>query len=79
MDSLESPQTWAKRHFGGIEMADVRRVTRAVTIAEAMAKHPGQSIPQLFKQPYVMKSKRLIISLTWKKRRQIVCKPDTAP
>lgn len=37
-------------------MADVRRVTRAVTIAEAMAKHPGHSIPQLFEQPYEVKA-----------------------
>ncbi len=56
MDSLESPQTWAKRHFGGIEMADVRRVARAVTVAEAMAKHPGHSIPQMFEQPYEVKA-----------------------
>jgi len=37
-------------------MADVRRVARAVTVAEAMAKHPGHSIPQLFEQPYEVKA-----------------------
>jgi hypothetical protein len=56
VDSLEAPRTWAKRHFGSIEMADVRRVARVVTIAEAMATHPGHSIPQMFDHPYEVKA-----------------------
>jgi Transposase DNA-binding/Transposase Tn5 dimerisation domain len=56
VDSLEAPQTWAKRHFGGVEMGDVRRVARVVTIAEAMAAHPGHSIPQMFEHPYEVKA-----------------------
>lgn len=56
MDSLEAPGTWAKRHFGGIELADVRRAARVVTIAEAMATHPGHSIPQMFDHPYEVKA-----------------------
>lgn len=37
-------------------MADVRRVARVVTIAEAMATHPGHSIPQMFEHPYEVKA-----------------------
>ncbi len=56
MHALETPQTWAKTHFGRVEMSDVRRVARVVTIAEAMATHPGHSMPQMFENPYEVKA-----------------------
>ena len=56
MHALETPQTWAKTHFGRVEMSDVRRVARVVTIAEAMATHPGHSLPQMFENPYEVKA-----------------------
>ncbi len=56
MHALETPQTWAKTHFGRVEMSDVRRVARVVTIAEAMATHPAHSMPQMFENPYEVKA-----------------------
>jgi hypothetical protein len=56
MGSLETPQSWAQRHFSAIEMGDVRRVARVVTIAEAMARTPGATIPQMFEEPYAVKA-----------------------
>ena len=56
MHALETPQAWATTHFGQIEMSDVRRVARVVTIAEAMATHPGHSIPQMFGNTYQVKA-----------------------
>ena len=63
MGTLEAPRTWAKRHFGSIELAEVRRVARVVTIAEAMATHPGRSIPQMFEHPYEVKAAYHLFSL----------------
>ena len=56
MHALEAPKAWAKTHFGQVEMSDVRRVARVVTIVEAMATHPGHSIPQMFENPYAIKA-----------------------
>jgi hypothetical protein len=39
---------WAAAHFGGIALGHVARNRRAVVIAEAFARRPGASIPQLF-------------------------------
>jgi hypothetical protein len=51
-----APPEWAIRNFATIELSDVRRVRRVVTIAEAMATQPGRSIPQLFATPYEVKA-----------------------
>jgi hypothetical protein len=51
-----SPREWAVTHFGGAELSDVRRVERAITIAEAMAASPGASLPQMFAHPYDLKA-----------------------
>jgi hypothetical protein len=56
MSSIERPQEWAQKHFGEVEMGDVRRVERVVTIAQAMARDPGASIPQMFEDPYAVKA-----------------------
>jgi transposase-like protein/transposase Tn5 family protein len=47
---------WAEEQFGEAELGDVRRVDRAVMIAEAMAISPSASIPQLFARPYDVKA-----------------------
>lgn len=47
---------WAERHFSGAELSDVRRVNRAVFVAEAFACAPGGTIPQLFHHPYDVKA-----------------------
>lgn len=52
----QSPREWALEHFGGAELSDVRRVSRATTIAEAMAASPGASLPQMFAHPYDLKA-----------------------
>src|ERR1043166_8040614 len=52
----EEPGAWAVQQFGAATMSDVRRVRRAVRIAEAMATKPGGSLPQLFTTPYEVKA-----------------------
>lgn len=51
-----SPDQWARNHFGGAEMSDLRRVERVVTIAQAVALSPGQTLPQMFAHPYDLKA-----------------------
>ena len=42
------PARWAALHVGDLDLGDVRRDARAVTIASAMAAQPSASLPQLF-------------------------------
>lgn len=53
---VQSPHEWAVEHFSGAEMTHVKRVDRAVTIAEAMASSPGKSLPQIFAHAYDLKA-----------------------
>jgi hypothetical protein len=50
------PLSWAERHFGDLDLGDLRRNQRAVTIAAAMASKPGASIPQMFSNSYDIKA-----------------------
>lgn len=43
-----NPAMWAELNLGGVGLRDLRRTRRAVSIARAMAEHPGWSLPQLF-------------------------------
>lgn len=52
----EAPRPWAEQHFGDLELGDLRRKQRAVTIATAMATNPTRSIPQMFLSPYDVKA-----------------------
>jgi hypothetical protein len=54
--SHEEPRRWAEAHFAEVEVSDVRRASRVVTIAQAMATNPGLSIPQMFAHPYDIKA-----------------------
>src|SRR5690349_7828705 len=49
-------QEWAEAQFEGADFSDVRRVSRAITIAEALIASPGASLPQLFARPYDVKA-----------------------
>ena len=51
-----APRPWAEQHFGEVELGDVRRNQRAVTIATAMATKPDRSIPQMFLNPSEIKA-----------------------
>jgi Transposase DNA-binding len=51
-----APQRWAEEQFAGTKFTDIRRVARVKTTAEAMAVHPGRSIPQLCDSPYAVKA-----------------------
>lgn len=51
-----SPAEWARKHFGGAEMSDIRRVERVITVAEAMALSPGATLPQMFAHRYDLKA-----------------------
>ena len=42
------PLAWAQQHVGDLDLGDVRRDERAVTIVSAMAAQPRASLPQLF-------------------------------
>src|SRR5262249_53312075 len=52
----EEPQGWAEEQFAGAKLTDIRRVARVKQIAEAMAVHPGRSIPRLCCSPYAVKA-----------------------
>jgi hypothetical protein len=52
----QTVREWAEEQFEGAELSDVRRVARAVTIAEAMAASPGAALPQMFAHPYDLKA-----------------------
>jgi hypothetical protein len=52
----QEPQKWAEEQFAGAKLTDVRRVARVKQIAEAMAVHPGRSIPKLCGSPYAVKA-----------------------
>ena len=52
----QEPIAWARRHFGEVDLGDLRRDQRAETIAIAMAANPGKSIPQLFAGSYDLKA-----------------------
>jgi hypothetical protein len=52
----QEPQRWAEKQFAGAKLTDIRRIARVKTIAEAMAVHPGRSIPQLCRSPYAVKA-----------------------
>lgn len=43
-----NPQAWAELNFGDLDLGDLRRNQRAITIGAAFAAKPGKSIPQLF-------------------------------
>lgn len=43
-------------HFGEVELGDIRRNLRAVSIAAAMAANPDRSIPQMFLKAYDIKA-----------------------
>lgn len=47
---------WAEEQFEGAEFSDIRRIGRAITIAEALMESPGTSLPQLFARPYDLKA-----------------------
>src|SRR5262245_19078388 len=51
-----APKRWAEEQFAGTKLTDIRRVARVKTIAEAMAVHPGRSVPQLCDSPYAVKA-----------------------
>jgi hypothetical protein len=55
-EQKSSPREWAVANFSGAELSDVRRVERAITIAEAMAASPGASLPQMFAHGYDLKA-----------------------
>ena len=40
-----NPQQWAKRTFGGVQLHDLRRSTRAVQAASKLAENPLGSLP----------------------------------
>jgi len=52
----QAPKAWAEKHFGEVELGDLRRDQRAVEIAAAMAANPDKSIPQIFLRPYDVKA-----------------------
>jgi hypothetical protein len=70
------PALWAQRHFGAASLGDVRRVQRAVTLAAAMARQPGGSIPQLFLHRYDVKAAYTLLDRP--RSRRSICKPGTS-
>lgn len=52
----DAPLAWAEQHFAEVDLGEVRRNQRAVTIAAALATHPDKSLPKLFRHPYDVKA-----------------------
>jgi Transposase DNA-binding len=52
----ESPLAWAERHFAEVDLGEVRRNRRTITIAAAMATNPDKSIPKMFNRNYDIKA-----------------------
>jgi hypothetical protein len=52
----ETAREWAEEQFEGAEFSDVRRVGRAITIAEALMESPGMSLASLFARSYDRKA-----------------------
>ena len=52
----QEPMEWARKHFGEVDLGDLRRDQRAVEIAAGFATHPDKSIPQVFINPYDVKA-----------------------
>lgn len=52
----ESPLAWAEKHFAEVDLGEVRRNQRTVTIAAAMAANPDKSIPKMFIHCYDIKA-----------------------
>lgn len=42
------PYRWATDHFADLDLGDVRRDARVITLGQAFATYPGRSLPQLF-------------------------------
>jgi hypothetical protein len=45
---LSSPELWAQREFGFVELGDQRRNKRLVQVAKDLAANPGGTLPQAF-------------------------------
>jgi len=55
LSTLQAPD-WAQQTFARAPLGDQRRAQRATHVAQAMARHPGLSIPALFDSPYEVKA-----------------------
>jgi len=42
------PHLWAEQHFSDLDLGDLRRNQRVITVASVMAHKLGNPIPQLF-------------------------------
>ena len=46
--TLSSPEEWAQREFGFVQLGDQRRNERLVQVAQKLATNPGGTLPQAF-------------------------------
>lgn len=51
-DHQAPPEVWARQQFQGIRLGHCARRERVVSYAQALATHPGQTIPELFSRKY---------------------------
>ncbi|HBN08941.1 MAG TPA: hypothetical protein DD435_09925 [Cyanobacteria bacterium UBA8530] len=56
MSFSDNERSWSEENFSGTMLGDERRVQRVIMFAQALATHPGKSIPQLFDRPYDVKA-----------------------
>jgi len=56
LDHVGSVADWALEQFGMVDLGDVRRSRRLVSVAVALASFPGRSLPQLFDGWYDLKA-----------------------
>ena len=51
-DHQSPPDVWARQQFQGIRLGHCARRERIVSYAQALATHPGKTIPELFTRKY---------------------------
>ena len=44
-------QSFGEMHFGNAQLKDPRRTERLITVADAIVRHPGGSLPEKFRSP----------------------------
>ena len=48
----DTTASFGSLHFGDAQLGDVRRTRRLIRAADALAEHPGGTLPQKFHDPY---------------------------
>src|SRR5438445_6059321 len=56
MDAISVRRTFGEGHFGNVDLGDRRRNVRLIQLADAMAQHPGGTLPDKLNKPADLKA-----------------------